>query len=42
MIPEKEVVLFIRENKKYIERNHMSFFEMTVAMAFEYFSKENG
>ncbi|MGB5378378.1 bifunctional folylpolyglutamate synthase/dihydrofolate synthase [Muriicola sp.] len=40
MIPEKEVVLFIRENKKYIERNHMSFFEMTVAMAFEYFSKE--
>ncbi len=41
MIPEKEVVLFIRENKKYIERNHMSFFEMTVAMAFEYFSKES-
>jgi len=40
MISEKEVIFFIKENKKYIERNHMSFFEMTVAMAFEHFSKE--
>ncbi len=40
MIPEKEVIHFIKENKKYIERNHMSFFEMTVAMAFAHFSKE--
>ncbi len=40
MIPEKEVVYFIKRNKRYIERNQMSFFEMTVAMAFEYFSKE--
>ena len=40
MIPEKEVVSFIKENKRYIERNHMSFFEMTVAMSFDHFSKE--
>ncbi len=40
MIFEKDVISFIKENKKYIERNHMSFFEMTVAMAFEHFSKE--
>ncbi len=40
MISEEEVIRFIKENKPYIERNHMSFFEMTVAMAFEHFSKE--
>jgi dihydrofolate synthase/folylpolyglutamate synthase len=40
MIPEKEVIHFIQENKPYIEKNHMSFFEMTVAMAFAHFSKE--
>jgi len=40
MISEKEVIRFIQENKPYIEKNHMSFFEMTVAMAFAYFSKE--
>ncbi len=40
MISEKEVIHFIKENKRYIERNHMSFFEMTVAMAFAHFSKE--
>lgn len=40
MISEMEVIHFIKENKRYIERNRMSFFEMTVAMAFEQFSKE--
>lgn len=40
MISEKEVVLFINENKPYIEKNHMSFFEMTVAMAFAHFSNK--
>jgi len=40
MILERDVIHFIKENKPYIERNHMSFFEMTVAMAFEHFSNE--
>lgn len=40
MIPEDFVMEFISVNKRYIERNRMSFFEMTVALAFDYFSKQ--
>lgn len=40
MIPELEVVDFIQKHKKKFEDLHPSFFEMTVALAFEYFSKE--
>lgn len=40
-IQEDNVVDFIRKNKSFFEENHLSFFEMTVGMAFEYFSKEN-
>ncbi|WP_442267266.1 bifunctional folylpolyglutamate synthase/dihydrofolate synthase [Tenacibaculum sp. ZS6-P6] len=40
-IQEDNVVDFITKNKSFFEENHLSFFEMTVGMAFEYFSKEN-
>ncbi|NER10457.1 dihydrofolate synthase / folylpolyglutamate synthase [Muriicola jejuensis] len=40
MIPEGEVVEFISTNKPYIQKNSMSFFEMTVALAFDFFAKE--
>lgn len=34
------VIGFIKRNKAFFEANYLSFFEMTVGMAFEYFSKE--
>jgi dihydrofolate synthase/folylpolyglutamate synthase len=34
------VVNFIQENKSFLELNKLSFFEMTVGMAFDFFSKE--
>lgn len=40
MIPENEVVSFIERHKTKLEEMELSFFEMTVAMAFDYFSKE--
>ncbi|MBQ8222042.1 MAG: bifunctional folylpolyglutamate synthase/dihydrofolate synthase [Bacteroidales bacterium] len=40
MISEDKVVSFIKENKTKLEELELSFFEMTVAMAFDYFSKE--
>ncbi len=39
-IPENEVITFINSNKNYLEQHNLSFFEMTVGMAFNYFSKE--
>lgn len=41
MIPEVKVVEFIENHKKKLEELELSFFEMTVAMAFDYFKKEN-
>ncbi len=40
MIPENDVVTFIEKHKSKLEELELSFFEMTVAMAFDYFSKE--
>ncbi|MBA5792380.1 MULTISPECIES: folylpolyglutamate synthase/dihydrofolate synthase family protein [unclassified Flavobacterium] len=40
MISEKFVVDFIDTNKSFFETNKLSFFEMTVGMAFDYFAKE--
>lgn len=40
MIPENEVVEFIEKHKNKLEELELSFFEMTVAMAFDYFRKE--
>ena len=40
MIPEENVVQFIEQYKDKFESMELSFFEMTVGMAFDYFSKE--
>jgi len=40
-IGEKNVVRFVEQNKTAIEEIKPSFFEMTVAMAFDYFAKQN-
>lgn len=40
MIPEKEVVDFVTHHKDWFAEIGMSFFEMTVAMAFNFFAKE--
>ena len=40
MIPEENVVDFIDRNKAQFEKMELSFFEMTVGMAFDYFSNE--
>ena len=39
-IPEDYVVNFIAKNKPFLEEYHLSFFEMTVGMAFSYFENE--
>lgn len=39
-ISEEAVSAFINENKSYLETNRLSFFEMTVGMAFDYFAKQ--
>jgi len=39
-ISEDFVCEFINKNKSFFEANDMSFFEMTVGLAFEYFAKE--
>jgi len=39
-IPENYVVNFVKENKVFFDELQPSFFEMTVAMAFQYFSDE--
>jgi dihydrofolate synthase/folylpolyglutamate synthase len=40
MISEEFVCNFITENKLFFEENDMSFFEMTVGLAFEYFDQQ--
>ncbi len=40
LIPEKAVIAFINQNKKFLEDNKLSFFEMTVGMAFEFFADQ--
>ena len=40
MIPQPNVVSFVEKNLVYFKENKISFFEMTVAMAFDYFSNE--
>ncbi|NLJ43634.1 MAG: bifunctional folylpolyglutamate synthase/dihydrofolate synthase [Bacteroidales bacterium] len=41
MIPKQNVINFIRKHSGIIGRIKPSFFEMTVAMAFDYFAREN-
>jgi dihydrofolate synthase/folylpolyglutamate synthase len=38
MIPKRTVSAFVKKNKPFFEVNQLSFFEMTVGMAFDYFS----
>ena len=40
VVSKQFVTGFIKHNKAFFETNSLSFFEMTVGMAFEYFSKE--
>ncbi len=40
MISKEFVVEFIGKNKSFFEENNLSFFEMTVGLAFDYFVKE--
>lgn len=40
MIPEKTVIEFIEKNKAFLQEKQLSFFEMTVGLAFDYFAKE--
>jgi dihydrofolate synthase/folylpolyglutamate synthase len=39
MIPEREVVAFVKKHREVLESIKPSFFEMTVAMAFDYFAR---
>ncbi len=40
-ISEEQVITFVEQNKTFFENNSLSFFEMTVGMAFQYFANEN-
>jgi len=39
-IGKKNVVRFIKKNKTFLQENKLSFFEMTVGMAFDYFAQK--
>ena len=39
MISEEEVVNFVEANKKFLEEHSLSFFELTVGMAFDHFAR---
>ena len=39
-ILEQYVVDFVKQNKTFFEEHHLSFFEMTVGMAFDYFAHQ--
>ncbi len=39
-IPKQKVTSFIAKNKAFLEKQRLSFFEMTVGLAFDYFAKE--
>ncbi len=40
MIPEKNVVGFVKNHQLFFEENQLSFFEMTVGLAFDFFKTE--
>ena len=40
VVSKQFVIGFIKRNKAFVEANSLSFFEMTVGMAFDYFSKQ--
>ena len=40
VVPKEFVIGFIKRNRAFFESNRLSFFEMTVGMAFDYFAKQ--
>ena len=40
LIPKEDVVSFIQKNKSFFKRKKLSFFEMTVGLAFDYFANK--
>ncbi|MDA9316888.1 bifunctional folylpolyglutamate synthase/dihydrofolate synthase [Polaribacter sp.] len=40
-IPKQKVVSFINQHQGFLEKQKLSFFEMTVGLAFDYFANEN-
>jgi dihydrofolate synthase/folylpolyglutamate synthase len=40
MIPKRKVTAFVKQHKQFFETHSLSFFEMTVGLAFDFFSKE--
>ncbi len=40
MMPEQKVVDFVENHRSFFEENQLSFFEMTVGLAFDYFKNE--
>ena len=40
VIPQDDVISFIEENQNFLSYNKLSFFEMSVGMAFDYFAKQ--
>lgn len=40
VIPQDDVISFIEENQTFLSYNKLSFFEMSVGMAFDYFAKQ--
>jgi len=40
MIPQEKVIAFVKKNKSWLEKHKISFFEMTVGMAYQYFKEE--
>ena len=40
MIPQENVTAFIATHKTFLENNHLSFFEMTVGLAFDFFANQ--
>jgi len=40
MVPEEYIIAFVKENMNLLDKIQPSFFEMTAAMAFDYFEKE--
>lgn len=41
MIPKENVVQFIKDHKAFLSKHKLSFFEMTVGMAFNYFANQS-
>jgi dihydrofolate synthase/folylpolyglutamate synthase len=40
MMPKEDVVEFVQSNKSFFKKNNLSFFEMTVGLAFDFFAKK--